>query len=270
METELYVVGIGPGGMEYMTQEATDVLGRCDVIAGYTLYVDLIKASFPGKRWITTGMRREKERCLKALGEASKGYRTAVVCSGDAGVYGMAGLMRELTRERPDVKVRVVAGVTACLSGAALLGAPVGHDFCVISLSDLMTPWEVIEKRIDAAARADFCICLYNPMSRGRRDRLSRACDILLESKAPDTVCGYARKTGREGQEAGILPLSGLRDFEADMETTIFIGNRETQEIRGCMVTPRGYELGQETQHGVPKEPMNRVSEDRFQEGDKV
>ena len=158
MEIELYVVGIGPGGAEYMTQEAADVLGRCDVIAGYTLYVDLIKASFPGKKWITTGMRREKERCLKALGEASKGYRTAVVCSGDAGVYGMAGLMLELTRERPDVKVRVVAGVTACLSGAALLGAPVGHDFCVISLSDLMTPWEVIEKRIDAAARADFCI----------------------------------------------------------------------------------------------------------------
>ena len=152
------------------------------------------------------------------------------------------------------MEIQVIPGVTAALSGAARLGAPLIHDFALISLSDLMTPWEVIEKRIDAAARADFCICLYNPMSRGRRDRLSRACDILLESKAPDTVCGYARKTGREGQETGILPLSGLRDFEADMETTIFIGNRETQEIRGCMVTPRGYELRQETQHGVPKE----------------
>lgn len=239
----LYAVGIGPGGRDGMTKEAEKVLSDCQVIAGYGLYADLIREQFPGKEWIVTGMRAETERCRNALEAAHSGKRTAVVCSGDAGVYGMAGLLLQMAAAWPDVEIRVVPGVTAALGGAAVLGSPLGHDFCVISLSDLMTPWEVIERRLLSAAEADFCICLYNPASRGRKDHLRRACSLLLQKKRPDTVCGYVRQIGREGQESGILTLADLCSFEADMLTTIFIGNAETITSGGKMVTPRGYRL---------------------------
>ena len=164
-----------------------------------------------------------------------------MVCSGDAGVYGMSGLCEALLPEYPGVEVETVPGVSAMLSGAAILGAPLMHDFAVISLSDLLTPWEKIEKRLLAAAQADFVICLYNPSSRKRSDYLSRACDLVLRFASPETVCGIARNIGREGQQTRVLTLSELRDAETDMFSTVFIGNSETRIINGKMVTPRGY-----------------------------
>lgn len=237
----LSVVGIGPGEYRKMTAEAQEVLGQSDVIAGYTVYVDLIREYFPGKEYIVTGMRQEAERCRLALQAAEAGRKTAVICSGDAGVYGMAGLVLELAEEYPSVEIQVVAGVTAALSGAAVLGAPLGHDFAVVSLSDLMTPWEKIEKRLRLAAEADFCICLYNPSSRKRKDYLKRACKILLEYSLADTVCGYVKNIGRDGEFFRILSLAELLEVQADMFTIVFIGNSQTREVGGRMITPRGY-----------------------------
>ncbi len=240
---QLYVVGIGPGEYSNMTLEAEGILRQSEVIVGYTVYVDLIKKHFPDKEYIVTGMRQEEERCRTALEAACHGKKVSFVCSGDAGVYGMAGLLMELGADFPTVEVRVAAGITAALSGAAVLGAPLGHDFAVVSLSDLMTPWEAIEKRLAAAAGADFCICLYNPSSKKRMDYLKKACSILLQHQLPGTVCGIVQNIGREGQNCRILPLSELSEVQVDMFTTVFIGNSQTKVIRGQMVTPRGYSL---------------------------
>lgn len=240
---QLYVVGIGPGEYRKMTFEAEDILKNSEVIVGYTVYVDLIKGHFPEKEYIVTGMRQEEERCRMALEVAAEGKRVSVVCSGDAGVYGMAGLLMELGAEYPQVEVRAVPGITAALSGAAVLGAPLGHDFAVISLSDLMTPWEKIVQRLEAAAKADFCICIYNPSSRKRQDYLKKACDILLKYQQPETVCGYVQNIGREGQNYQILSLAELGKAQVDMFTTVFVGNSQTKKLRGQMVTPRGYQL---------------------------
>ena len=240
---QLYVVGIGPGEYSNMTLEAEGILRQSEVIVGYTVYVDLIKKHFPDKEYIVTGMRQEEERCRTALEAACHGKKVSFVCSGDAGVYGMAGLLMELGADFPTVEVRVAAGITAALSGAAVLGAPLGHDFAVVSLSDLMTQWEAIEKRLAAAAGADFCICLYNPSSKKRMDYLKKACSILLQHQLPGTVCGIVQNIGREGQNCRILPLSELSEVQVDMFTTVFIGNSQTKVIRGQMVTPRGYSL---------------------------
>ena len=237
---KLYAVGIGPGAPEEMTGRAARVLAEAQVIAGYHGYLELIRPMYPEKEYIDTPMRGETERCRMALEAAINGRDVAMVCSGDAGVYGMAGLMCEMA-EGTGVSIEVVPGVTAALSGAALLGAPLGHDFAVISLSDLLTPWERIAQRLRMAARADFCIALYNPASHKRRDHLRRACDILLQVLDPDTVCGVARCVARDGQETRVMTLGQLRDYEADMFTTVFIGNSETRLIDGKMVTPRGY-----------------------------
>lgn len=240
---KLYVVGIGPGECDKMTLEAERVLKSCDVIAGYSVYVDLIKELFSDKEYIVTGMRQEEERCDMALKAASEGKKTAVVCSGDAGVYGMAGLLMEMGVNYPDVEVRVVAGVTAALSGGAVLGSPLGHDFAVISLSDLMTPWEKIEERLKFAAAADFVLCIYNPSSRKRKDYLQRACNILMEYKSAETVCGYVQNIGREGENYKILSLAELKNTQVDMFTTVFIGNSQTKKIGNQMITPRGYKI---------------------------
>lgn len=240
---KLYVVGIGPGECDKMTLEAERVLKSCDVIAGYSVYVDLIKELFSGKEYIVTGMRQEEERCDMALKAASEGKKTAVVCSGDAGVYGMAGLLMEMGVNYPDVEVRVVAGVTAALSGGAVLGSPLGHDFAVISLSDLMTPWEKIEERLKFAAAADFVLCIYNPSSRKRKDYLQRACNILMKYKSAETVCGYVQNIGREGENYKILSLAELKNTQVDMFTTVFIGNSQTKKIGNQMITPRGYKI---------------------------
>ena len=237
------IVGIGPGGAEYMTAEAMQAMEAADVLCGYTVYIDLVKDLFAEKETYTTPMMQEKERCLWALEQAQAGRTVAMVCSGDAGVYGMAGLVLQLAEDFPDVDVEVVAGVTAALSGGALLGAPLGHDFCVISLSDLLTPWEIIEKRLRCAAEGDLAVCIYNPSSKKRADYLQKACDSLLAAgKSPGTVCGWARNIGREGQEKKILSLEELREETVDMFTTVFIGSESTKNLSGWMVTPRGYE----------------------------
>ena len=237
--SKLTVVGIGPGNAEGMTARARAALEQAELIVGYGVYADLLRPLFPEKEYLVTPMRGERERCRMALEAASSGRRTAVVSSGDAGVYGMAGLILEMAE---GAEVEIVPGVTAAQSGAAVRGAPLGHDFAVISLSDLLTPWETIEKRLRLAGQADFVVCLYNPMSHSRRDYLRRAADILLESKKPETVCGWVRNIGRPGQEAGTCTLAELGEQELDMFTTVFIGNESTKLIEGKMVTPRGYD----------------------------
>ncbi|MGN0204412.1 MAG: precorrin-3B C(17)-methyltransferase [Coprococcus sp.] len=241
MSKKIYVVGIGPGGYEQMTIRAASILEKCDIIVGYTVYVDLIADHFPGKEMLTTPMRQEEKRCRMAFEEAEKDRQVAMICSGDAGVYGMAGLIYEVGVDYPDVEVEIISGVTAALSGGAVLGAPLMHDFAVISLSDLLTQWELIEKRLDAAATADMVICLYNPSSKKRKDYLNRACRIIMRNASPDTVCGVVRSIGREGENYQIMTLAELADYEADMFTTVFIGNSTTRIINGKMVTPRGY-----------------------------
>ncbi len=245
---KLYVVGIGPGEYESMSIRAQRVLSECQVLVGYTVYVELIERYFPGKRLLTTPMRREKERCQLAFQEAEAGNDVALICSGDAGVYGMAGLVLELAGQHPQAEVEIVPGITAASSGAAVLGAPLMHDFAVISLSDLLTPWEKIENRLRAAAQADFAVCIYNPSSKKRADYLARACRILLEYLPEDAVCGAVKNIGREGETSVILSLGKLLEYEADMFTTVFIGNSQTKAVPAAegklwMVTPRGYQL---------------------------
>ena len=238
---KLFIVGMGPGDEAGMTGTARAVLEKAEILCGYTKYVELLKPLFPGKIFYATGMTGELERCRYCLEHAVEDRCVALVCSGDAGVYGMASPVLELSAEYPGVEITVIPGVTAALSGAALLGAPLGHDFCVISLSDRLTDWSVIETRLRSAAEGDFCICLYNPASLHRRDYLQRACDVLLERKAPETVCGIARNIGREGEAIRILTLKELRDAEADMFCTVFVGSSSTGVSGGRMVTPRGY-----------------------------
>jgi len=240
---ELFVVGLGPGDAAYLTGEAAAALERAEVLCGYSVYVELIAPRYPGREIVTTPMKHEVERCRRALELASAGRTVALVCSGDAGVYGMAAPVLEMAPEYPEADVQIIPGVTAALSGAAVLGAPLGHDFCVISLSDLLTPWDVIEKRLRSAAEGDFAICLYNPASKKREDYLRRACDIVLGRRSGDTLCGWVKNIGRTGQEHRLLTLSELREEKLDMFTTVFIGASTTREIAGRMVTPRGYRL---------------------------
>lgn len=237
----VYVVGLGPGAGMQMTAQARQVLEQCPVIAGYTVYIDLIREEFPQKQFLMTPMRKEAERCKMALEQARHGQDVAMVCSGDAGVYGMAGLMYELKADYPEVELKIIPGITAATGGAAVLGAPLMHDFAVISLSDLLTPWEKIEARLRAAAAADFVICIYNPSSKKRKDYLARACRILMEWRRADTVCGTVKNIGRDGETKRILTLEELEQTEADMFTTVYIGNEQTKNLDGYMVTPRGY-----------------------------
>lgn len=238
---KLYIVGFGCGSREGMTNEAEKAILDSELVVGYTVYTELIKQYFPEKEYYSTAMRQEKERVRYALSQAASGKKTALVCSGDSAVYGMAGLAYELSAEFPDVEIEAVAGVTAALSGGAVLGAPLTHDFAVISLSDLLTPADRIMKRLRCAAEGDFTIVLYNPSSKKRADYLEKACGIMLMYKSPDTICGYVRNIGREGQESRILTLGELKNTGVDMFTTVFIGNSETKIAGGKMVTPRGY-----------------------------
>lgn len=240
--TKVYAVGLGPGGKEMMTQEAISAIEKSDVICGYTVYVDLITSMFPEKETFTTPMKKEIDRCKWALETAQSGKTVAMVCSGDSGVYGMAGLLLQLLHSYKDVEVEVVPGITAAISGAAVLGAPVGHDFCVISLSDLLTPWDLIVKRLELAAEGDFITCLYNPRSKKRIEHLTTACNIMLKHRSEDTVCGWVKNIGREGEEYRICTLKELDNEPIDMFTTVFIGSSQTKLVDGKMVTPRGYE----------------------------
>ena len=239
--SKIYVTGLGPGAADQMTIRARKVLEKCPVIIGYTVYIDLIREEFPDKTFLSTPMRKEADRCRMAFAEAQKGQDVAMVCSGDAGVYGMAGLICEVGKDYPDVGIEIVPGITAASGGAAVLGAPLMHDFAVISLSDLLTPWEKIERRVRAAAEAEFVLCIYNPSSKKRADYLRKACEMILEYRNPETVCGIVRNIGRDGETYEILSLEQLRDTQVDMFTTVFIGNSNTMELNGRMVTPRGY-----------------------------
>ena len=241
------IVGMGPGREDMMTQQALAALDAADVIVGYTVYLGLLGERFSGKKMLTTPMKQEAERCRLAFRESVKGNDVAMVCSGDAGIYGMASLMfeikEELGEEASGIDIEVIPGITAASSGAAVLGAPLNHDFCVISLSDLLTPWELIEKRLRAAAEGDFAIAIYNPSSKKRHDYLQKACDILLETIEETRPCGYVRSIGRDGEEYRTCTLAELRGEQVDMFTTVFIGNSQSRITGGRLITPRGYKL---------------------------
>lgn len=239
--SKLSVVGIGPGDYENMTIKADRVLQSCDAIVGYHVYVNLVKERYAGKEFLTTSMTQEAKRCQMALELALQGKNVAMVCSGDSGIYGMAALIYELRGEDKEPEIEVIPGLTAACSGAALLGAPLTDDFAVISLSDRLTSWEKIEKRLDAAGSADLSIVLYNPASRGRPDHLRRACDVLLRHLPGDRLCAVAHQIGRTGESCRMMSLDELRSAEADMFCTVFIGNSMTRNIGGNMVTLRGY-----------------------------
>lgn len=243
MKNKIYVVGMGPGEESMMTGEALNVLEHADVIVGYPVYLELLGERFQGKRMLSTPMKKEEERCRLAFEEAQKGYSTALICSGDAGVYGLASLMYEIGKEYKEMEIIVIPGITAANSGAALLGAPLNHDYCVISLSDLLTPWEKIEKRLLAAAHADFAIAIYNPSSRKRADYLQKACDILMQVIENTRPCGYVENIGREGTRMATCTLKELRDKKVNMFTTVFVGNSGSELINGKLITKRGYQI---------------------------
>ena len=239
---KIYVVGIGPGSLDHMTPYAKAAIEKSDVVVGYTVYVELVREMTRGKEVLSTPMKKEVDRCKIALDAALENKTVAFVCSGDAGVYGMAGIMIQVVKDHPEVEIEVVPGITAACSGAALLGAPLIHDFSIISLSDLLTPWDLIMKRVKLAAEADMSIVLYNPKSKKRRDYIDKAVDAILEFRSPDTPSGYVKMIGREGEMTKICKLTDLKDNDdIDMFTTVFIGNSTTEIINGRIVTPRGY-----------------------------
>lgn len=240
----LTVIGIGPGSETMMTQEAIAALQEAEIVVGYKTYTHLVKPLTGDKQVIKTGMCKEIERCQTAIELAQAGHNVALISSGDAGIYGMAGLVLELvTSQQLDIEVRLVAGITASIAAASLLGAPLMHDFCHISLSDLLTPWPVIEKRIIAAASADFVICFYNPRSRGREGHLARAFELMSEFTSPQTPVGVVKAAGRK-KEQKWLTTFGEMDFEpVDMTSLVIVGNKTTFVRNGLMITPRGYEL---------------------------
>ena len=254
----LFVVGIGPGNPEHLTRRATDILGSVEVVAGYSTYIELIRPLVDGKEIISTGMTKEVARVEAAIDKALSGKSCAIVSSGDPGIYAMAGLVFETCQIRgvaiagPHSKSRssnddsaltieVVPGIPALGAGAALLGAPLTHDFATVSLSDLLTPWELIEKRLEAAARADFVIVLYNPKSKKRDWQLKKAQEIILQHRAGDTAVGIVARAMREGQRIDIITLDKLHTAAVDMQTTVFIGNSTSRKYLDFMYTPRGY-----------------------------
>lgn len=240
----IYVVGTGPGNEQYMTQEALEAIEECDIIVGYKTYIKLIKHLLVDKKIVENGMRQEKERCLEALELSSQGKKVALISGGDSGIYGMAGLILELNSKREVAEeVKIVQGVSSSISAASVLGAPLMHDFCQISLSDLMTPWSVIEKRINLASDADFVICIYNPRSKGRSEHLKRAFEIMSQYKSLDTPVGIVKNAGRDNQE---IYISNIRDMDyeiCDMSTMVIVGNKKSYIDNGKIITPRGYNI---------------------------
>ena len=249
----LYVVGIGPGEDQYLSPRARQIIHEAEAVAGYNTYLDLIPHLISGKKIIVSGMKKEVQRVWASIQTALSGTTCALVSSGDPGVYALAGLVFELCREnniklndgnsgdRQSLYVEVVPGIPALCAGAALLGAPLVHDFAAISLSDLLTPWEVIEKRLSAAAEADFVIVLYNPMSKKRNWQLGKAIDILLNFRRLETPVGIVTGAMRKNQRVHLTTLDNLAENQVTMQTTVFIGNSKTFVFENRMVTPRGY-----------------------------
>ncbi len=259
---KIYCIGIGPGNEKYLTPEATQAIKNADVLVGYNYYMSYVAHLAEGKECISTGMKKEQERAEAAFSEAQKGKTVAVISSGDAGVYGMAPLLWELKKETgSEIEIDVIPGISAMFAAAAKLGAPLGHDFCSVSLSDLLTPWEKIEKRIKAAAEADFVTAVYNPVSHGRFWQLMRLKELFLETRSPDTPVGIARQIGREEEEIKVVSLRELDTSMADMFTVIIIGNSQTRHFGNHMITPRGYlekEPGKSTDDNIGRQIMNQ------------
>lgn len=243
----IYVIGFGPGAAEHLTPAAKAAIEQCDTCIGYKTYIELVRPMLAGKKIIATGMTEEIDRGRKAYQLAQQGKKVAVVSSGDSGVYGMAGLVYEVLEQNgwdpanPDVEVVIIPGVTAACSIGAILGAPLNHDFCSISLSTLMTPWEAIEKRLEAAASADFVTALYNPKSARRDWQIVKAQEIFLKHRQPSTPVGLVKSAWREGETVVRTTLDKMADQEIGMLTTIIIGNSQTYYFKDLMVTPRGY-----------------------------
>lgn len=240
--TKLVVVGTGPGNWDEVTPRAKKAMEEADLLVGYHVYLDLLKEYFPEKEMYSTPMTQEIQRCHYALEQAKSGKQVAVLSSGDAGVYGMAGLLLELAQDYPGVQVEIIPGITAALSGAALLGAPLMSDFVVMSLSDLLTPWELIEKRLHGAGMGEFPLMIYNPGSKKRVDHLKKACDILLQYRSGKSWCALLRQIGREEENIKLLSLEALREEKVDMFTTVYIGTEKTKRVGEHLITPRGYE----------------------------
>lgn len=238
---KIYVVGLGPGNKENMTFRAYDVLKNSDIIIGYKTYVDLIEGMFPDKKIIKSYMKKEVARCEETLKLALEGNIISLISSGDAGVYGMAGLMLEIAGDQ--VEVEIVPGITSANASASLGGAPIVHDSVNISLSNLLTDWELIKKRIDLASQGDFVITLYNPKSSGRSELINEARDIMLKHKRKDTPVLIARNVGREGENYDITTLDKMLDYEINMFSTVIIGNSNTKVVNNKMITPRGYKV---------------------------
>lgn len=236
---KLYVVGIGPGGLQHMTIKARQVIEESEVIVGYTKYIDFIAPLIENKEIFSTGMMKEEERCREAL-RLSKDKIVSIISTGDAGIYGMAGLVLEL---RENEQVEIVPGVTASSAAASILGAPIMHDSCNISLSDLMTPYELIKKRVKLAAQADFVITLYNPKSKGRPNYLRENLDIIKQYRGGNTPVALVKNALREGQEYSIFTLDSFDDSKADMLSVVVIGNSQSFVKDGVFITPRGYKL---------------------------
>jgi precorrin-3B C17-methyltransferase len=239
----LAVVGFGPGGPEHMTPLAQRTIAAAEVVFGYTAYIGMIRDAFPAdKEYVSTGMRGEVERCRAAVAAAMEGRDAAIVSSGDSGIYGMAGIVYEVADEMgADIEIEVVPGMTAASVAAAVLGAPLMHDTALISLSDLMTPYDLIMKRVDCAGQADFVIALYNPRSRKRTAHLTEAADILMRHRPPETPVGIVRHAGRTDETSAITTLGELADADVDMFSIVIVGNSGTYVSGGRMITPRGY-----------------------------
>ncbi|MGI6472618.1 MAG: precorrin-3B C(17)-methyltransferase [Candidatus Methanomethylophilaceae archaeon] len=244
MSGKLTVVGFGPGSKEDMTLRAINAIENADIVTGYTTYVDILKEYFPDKKYKATGMMKEVERCKSAIEDALTGLNVAMVSSGDSGIYGMAGIIYQLVDEMDaGIEVDVVPGVTAASAAASILGAPLMHDLAIISLSDLMTPYDLIMKRIESAGLGDLIVCLYNPRSKKRREHLPEAVGILLKHRSPETPVGIVRNARREDETVIIATLGDLPYDDVDMFSIVIVGNSQTYVSEGKMITPRGYEV---------------------------
>jgi len=244
MRGMLYVIGFGPGSKKDMTFGAAEAIEDADVIYGHNVYTDILAEHFPDKTYIPSAMTREVERCRAAVSEALTGKKAAIVSSGDPGIYGMAGLAYQVAQEMgADIDIRIIPGVTAATSAAAVLGAPIMHDLAIISLSDWLTPLDTIMKRVEYAGMGDMIICLYNPKSRTRPGHLGTAADILLRYRDPKTPVGIVRNIGREGEQMTISSLGDLKNEDVDMFSTVIIGNSHTYVLGDRIITPRGYRV---------------------------
>ena len=244
MTGRLHVVGFGPGGKEHMTFKAAEVIENADVVTGYTTYVNMIKPYFPDKTYKATGMMKEVDRCKMAIEDAMEGKDVAMISSGDSGIYGMAGIIYQLADEmKADIEIDTVPGITAASTAASVLGAPLMHDLAIISLSDLMTPIDLIMKRVDCAGQGDMIVCLYNPKSKGRTEYLNQTQQILLKHRSADTPVGIVRNAGRDDERKEITTLGELHKADVDMFCMVIIGNSQTYTANGRMITPRGYRI---------------------------